>query len=96
MPEAVGLYLHVPFCLKKCPYCDFYSVAKKPDEKEFLAIVKEDIKRKKSLLEGRFSLREIKIITFYVGGGTPSLLSQAFYESLFPSSPEILSLNQLS
>ena len=83
MSESVGLYLHVPFCLKKCPYCDFYSVAKKPDEREFLAIIKEDIRRKKSLLEERFSLREIRIITFYAGGGTPSLLSSAFYDSLF-------------
>ena len=83
MSKAVGLYLHVPFCLRKCPYCDFYSLAKKPDEKEFLAIIKEDLKRKKDFLKERFSLQEIRIITFYAGGGTPSLLSPAFYESLF-------------
>ncbi len=83
MTHAVGLYLHVPFCLKKCPYCDFYSVTKKPDEREFLSLIKEDIKRKKSFLEERFSLREVKVITFYAGGGTPSLLPPSFYESLF-------------
>ncbi|MCR5522301.1 MAG: radical SAM family heme chaperone HemW [Clostridia bacterium] len=62
--KPVGLYIHVPFCKSKCPYCDFYSVAMKPDTAE--CYVKEVIRR----------IREYNLIydTVYFGGGTPSLL----------------------
>lgn len=66
--DAIGMYIHVPFCLGKCPYCDFYSVY--PDEnsvKEYLGAVKKLI-REYSLIYKR------SIKTVYFGGGTPNLI----------------------
>ncbi len=59
-----GLYIHVPFCPTKCPYCDFYSLSYSKTLKE--TFVKETLKRLKKINE-RFD-------TVYFGGGTPSLL----------------------
>ena len=66
--EPIGIYIHVPFCLGKCPYCDFYSVY--PDEikvKEYLNAVKLRIKEYSLIYK-----RNIK--TVYFGGGTPNLI----------------------
>ncbi|RME68642.1 MAG: radical SAM protein, partial [Nitrospirae bacterium] len=69
-----GLYIHIPFCLKKCPYCDFYSLPY--DE----ALVDEYIS---SLLK-ELSLYRISepIETIYFGGGTPSVLKPAQIERI--------------
>jgi len=79
-PERMeaGLYLHVPFCRKKCPYCEFYSVTSKPDEKTYLKAVLREAELWKSFLSEKLHFK-----TFYAGGGTPSLLSPSFYERLF-------------
>ena len=63
-----GLYIHVPFCAGKCPYCDFYSA--RADEEgidSYVSALCEEIKRKSE--EYPFSAD-----TIYFGGGTPSLL----------------------
>lgn len=81
-----GLYLHVPFCIKKCPYCDFYSLSAKLSkslEKKYLEAVKKELILLKSFLIEKFNLKNLAFITFYAGGGTPSLLSPFFYEYLF-------------
>lgn len=59
-----GLYIHVPFCVRKCPYCDFYSVTKTELADDYTAAVVRNIKA-----------QNIKADTVYFGGGTPSLLS---------------------
>ncbi len=81
-----GLYLHIPFCIKKCPYCDFYSLSIKPSkylEKKYLTAIKKELTLLKTFLEEKFNIKNISFITFYAGGGTPSLLSPSFYEELF-------------
>lgn len=65
----IGLYLHVPFCDSKCPYCDFYSVRGTPEEKERYASALCD-----RLTEYSKRLNR-KADTLYIGGGTPSVLS---------------------
>jgi oxygen-independent coproporphyrinogen-3 oxidase len=63
--KAAGLYIHIPFCLRKCPYCDFYSIT--------------DLSLKSRFLEAL--LREMQLVfaeglcfdTLYIGGGTPSI-----------------------
>lgn len=62
-----GLYIHVPFCGAKCPYCDFYSLT--GEEGQMDAYVREICRRLKGLT-GRFG-------TLYFGGGTPCLLGGA-------------------
>ena len=61
-----GLYVHVPFCKTKCPYCDFYSVTSLSSIPDWL----EAIKREMLLYRDRFSHFD----SLYLGGGTPSLL----------------------
>jgi len=79
--EKIALYLHVPFCKKKCPYCGFYSIAHGFEEKTYLnAIKKEVLFIKEHISE---LIPSYQITTFYAGGGTPSLLSPSFYEDLF-------------
>ena len=66
-PRPVGLYLHVPFCLKKCPYCDFYSLPLAPG-------LAEDYTE--ALLRAlRWpGMEALSFDTVYFGGGTPYLL----------------------
>ena len=70
-----SLYIHVPFCRRKCNYCDFYSSPATPGEVSSYA---------KALCNqiDKSSARGEKISTVYFGGGTPSLLSQADFESI--------------
>lgn len=65
--KPVGIYIHVPFCRYKCPYCDFYSVTVK---EELLDRYAEETVRRLSLLDGQ----GISADTVYFGGGTPPLL----------------------
>ena len=69
MAEAAGLYIHVPFCRSKCPYCDFYSVT---DPSRIAAYV--DAICREMALHRRFAPR---FDTLYLGGGTPSILPPA-------------------
>lgn len=65
--KNIGLYLHIPFCKSKCPYCDFYSFSGKDTEKdEYTKILKDRILRISNL--------QCKGDTLYIGGGTPSVL----------------------
>lgn len=66
--KNIGLYLHVPFCKSKCPYCDFYSFSGKENQKnEYTKVLKERILSSISILQCKGN-------TLYIGGGTPSVL----------------------
>ncbi len=65
-----SIYLHVPFCQTKCPYCHFYVI---PYEKEREELYVQAIEKEWELY--RSSFESNKIVSFYLGGGTPSLLS---------------------
>ena len=62
-----GIYIHVPFCIRKCAYCDFYSTADLSLKDAFVAAVEQEIRR-----AGPSSMT---FDTLYIGGGTPSVLS---------------------
>ena len=66
-----GIYVHVPFCKKKCLYCDFYSVANGNEVNRYLKALKIEVQKRAYELAGR------SIETIYFGGGTPSLLHHA-------------------
>ncbi|MCX7832291.1 MAG: radical SAM family heme chaperone HemW [Actinobacteria bacterium] len=75
-----SLYIHIPFCKKKCLYCDFYSVSdKKGSIKNFFDSLKAEYEEFRSLTD----LSSIK--TIYIGGGTPSLLLPEEIEALSSS-----------
>ena len=63
-----GIYIHIPFCKRKCHYCNFFSVATTKWKDEFLAALGKEIISQKEYLKGEI------VKTIYLGGGTPSLL----------------------
>ncbi len=76
MSAPIGLYLHVPFCRSKCPYCDFYSF--RADDGKMDAYCAE-LRRK--IAESAVTL-QCKADTLYIGGGTPSVLGAERLKSL--------------
>ena len=74
-PEKIpGLYIHIPFCITKCPYCDFYSSTSISAIPAFL----EALFKEMEMYCNRFNPFD----TVYIGGGTPSLLSPQQLESV--------------
>lgn len=72
-----GIYIHIPFCKKKCTYCDFFTVISPKFIPALVnAIVKEFDLRKDYLQNGTIN-------TIYFGGGTPSILNREQFESIF-------------
>ncbi|HNT40123.1 MAG TPA: radical SAM family heme chaperone HemW [Rubrivivax sp.] len=74
----LALYLHLPWCLRKCPYCDFNSHALRGElpEAAYLAALVADLEAALPLVWGR------RLISVFFGGGTPSLFSPAGVERL--------------
>jgi oxygen-independent coproporphyrinogen-3 oxidase len=72
-----GLYIHIPFCNQKCPYCDFFSIVDRPVgfEEYFEALLRE--------LEIYSELYGFEFKTIYFGGGTPSVVPPKVYEKFF-------------
>ena len=62
-----GIYIHVPFCLAKCPYCDFYSITDRKQIPDYLDALLLEINQCQVVLPA--------VDTIYFGGGTPSTLS---------------------
>jgi oxygen-independent coproporphyrinogen-3 oxidase len=64
--QPAGLYIHIPFCLRKCPYCDFYSITDLSLQPAFLDAL---------VSEMNMTRESTKVFdTLYIGGGTPSVL----------------------
>ncbi|EQC00409.1 radical SAM family heme chaperone HemW [Photorhabdus temperata] len=74
----LSLYIHIPWCVQKCPYCDFNSHALKGDvpHQEYVAHLLADLKADLPMVNGR------EITTIFIGGGTPSLLSSQGMQQL--------------
>src|SRR5262249_21171271 len=68
--EAFGVYLHWPFCLSKCPYCDFNSHVRRTaiDEDRFARAFAREIETTAARTGGR------EVTSIFLGGGTPSLM----------------------
>ena len=78
----LSLYIHLPWCLKKCPYCDFNShevPASGFEEKLYINALINDLKFELNRIEGR------KIVSIFFGGGTPSLFLPESIEQLLNS-----------
>jgi len=99
--EPVGLYVHVPFCRKKCPYCHFFVL---PDNEE--SQISYHVALLEELFQYKQQLGEFPIRSLYFGGGTPSLYEGIgdFLEELNPPSdieitieanPEDISLDKM-
>jgi oxygen-independent coproporphyrinogen III oxidase len=64
-----GIYIHIPFCLKLCSYCDFYKIISPADHSAFIDALLAEARERKNYLAGDV------VSTIYLGGGTPSVLS---------------------
>ena len=76
--KKLELYLHIPFCVRKCAYCDFLSFAA-PERmyREYVDKLIEEIYGQSE------NFREYQVVSIFVGGGTPSLLPASLMEELF-------------
>lgn len=75
----LSVYVHLPWCLEKCPYCDFNShqlPAEGIDEEAYLRALEADVDASLPLIWGR------RVVTVFIGGGTPSLFSPASIDRL--------------
>lgn len=72
-----GLYIHVPFCTKRCIYCDFFSNTEMKYKAPYVEAIIKEMSLRKDYLEGE------EIETIYFGGGTPSQLSPSDFARIF-------------
>jgi oxygen-independent coproporphyrinogen-3 oxidase len=87
-PRMAGIYIHIPFCKQACSYCDFYFITRK---KLIDPFVDSLIKEIQSYRGTTYSDENIE--TIYLGGGTPSQLSQAQLNRIFDALGESFSLH---
>ena len=85
----LALYVHYPWCVKKCPYCDFNSHEAGPEmsESAYLDALRLDLEQSLPLIWGR------RIYTVFIGGGTPSLMSAAGLDRLMSDLRTLLPLD---
>ncbi|MDF1591806.1 MAG: radical SAM family heme chaperone HemW [Desulfobacterales bacterium] len=72
--EPAGLYIHIPFCIRKCPYCDFYSVTDLSLKKSFIKALAQEMRF--------YAGHAVRVDTLYIGGGTPSVLNTGEIERI--------------
>lgn len=76
--KALELYVHIPFCVKKCAYCDFLSAPAGEEERQrYVEILLKEIQ------EYREQYRDYRVTTIFVGGGTPSILNGEQIKEIF-------------
>ncbi|MGI4936441.1 MAG: radical SAM family heme chaperone HemW, partial [Janthinobacterium lividum] len=86
----LSLYVHFPWCVRKCPYCDFNSLEAAGGsfpEQQYLDALRSDLEAALPLIWGR------KIYTIFIGGGTPSLMSAAGLDRLLSDIRTLLPLD---
>lgn len=80
--KEIGIYIHIPFCIKKCEYCDFVSYCNKKEYvPQYINALKKEIKNNIN--------KEYKITTIYIGGGTPSSIEENYIADII----EIIKIN---
>lgn len=84
-----GLYLHVPFCRKKCSYCSFYSFAPRAEEvRAYIVALGQQIRQ----LSRDPAVRALSFATVFFGGGTPSILPVAALAALLADCRKVFSI----
>ena len=84
---GIGLYIHVPFCRQKCPYCDFYSLRYNEDTvKAYTLSVLRNLEQYAN------RCKTLTVDTIYFGGGTPSLLPTQYLDSILTKIRECFTL----
>jgi putative oxygen-independent coproporphyrinogen III oxidase len=83
------LYIHLPWCVSKCPYCDFNSYQKEAvlPEKAYIQALLQDLKEDMPLVKGR------KLSSVFIGGGTPSLFTAQSIDTLLTGIDQQMALD---
>lgn len=82
-----GIYIHIPFCKRRCIYCDFFSTTASEKKNEYIKALCKEIAGRKNYLEGEV------IDTVYFGGGTPSQLEKEDFINIFRTIYDNYSIN---
>ena len=72
-----GIYIHIPFCKQQCNYCDFHFSTSLKNKSDLISSLVAEMKLQRNFFNGT------KITTIYIGGGTPSILSENDFAKLF-------------
>ena len=89
MSNNFGIYIHIPFCKKKCSYCDFVSFCNKDSLIEnYLEALKKEIEK--------FIFIKYNVTTIYIGGGTPSYIKEIYIKEILDLLKEKLVNNKTS
>lgn len=84
-PE-LGIYIHIPFCMQKCFYCDFISFPNmKERHKQYIEKLIDEINKERELFN------KYEVTTIYIGGGTPSLIESTYIEQILSNLKEVIS-----
>lgn len=87
--KPLELYIHIPFCIKKCYYCDFLSAPSGEKERQnYVEKLCADIKEYKELAG------EYKVSTVFIGGGTPSVLEPVQIETVFEQLRDVFDIEE--
>lgn len=85
--QELGIYIHIPFCAKKCYYCDFVSYPNmKEKQKEYVEALKNEIKS--------YDLQNYNVTTIYIGGGTPSYIESKYIVEILKNLKNKLKANE--
>ncbi len=88
-PE-LGIYIHIPFCMKKCSYCDFVSFPNQQDNyKKYINKLAEEIKQEQELIS------KYEVTTVYIGGGTPSILDCSDIEKIMNTIKSVINSEKM-
>lgn len=87
--NSISIYIHIPFCKKKCNYCDFYSITSCELVGSFLGALEKEFEKRRDYLT-------LPVKTIYIGGGTPSVLSPFLIERLFRIISGFIKYNEVS
>ncbi|MFT6624569.1 MAG: oxygen-independent coproporphyrinogen-3 oxidase [Cycloclasticus sp.] len=84
-----GLYIHIPWCVKKCPYCDFNSHEKRGDydEDKYIEALIKDLNIESARVNNR------RLSSIFIGGGTPSLFSASSIQRILAATQRLLNVS---
>lgn len=74
-----GIYIHIPFCKRRCIYCDFFSTTQSEKKSAYVRALCRELEMRRDYVEGE------EIGTIYLGGGTPSQLTEEELKAIFSS-----------
>ena len=87
--KEIGIYIHIPFCKRKCSYCDFISFSSKDSLIEgYVRALKKEIEE--------FDFSKYNVTTIYLGGGTPSYIKEEYIKEILNLLKEKLVNNKVS